>query len=145
MLRWRAGKVAAPRDLTARGLSGVRLVTSDAHAGLTAAIAATLPAQDDKIDVAMRGRYRRQDPRRGIDRGVHLGNAKDHGCLGAGSNGYLVADELGVELTKIDALRRGLGNRLGTCVFGYGEHCVAQQLFSEHRGIERSQLIKRVG
>lgn len=31
------------RDLTARGLSGVRLVTSDAHAGLVDAIAATLP------------------------------------------------------------------------------------------------------
>ncbi|HLT09631.1 MAG TPA: IS256 family transposase, partial [Micromonosporaceae bacterium] len=31
------------RDLTARGLSGVKLVTSDAHRGLTAAIAATLP------------------------------------------------------------------------------------------------------
>ncbi len=31
------------RDLTARGLSGVRLVTSDAHAGLVAAIGATLP------------------------------------------------------------------------------------------------------
>lgn len=30
-------------DLTARGLSGVRLVTSDAHAGLVAAITATLP------------------------------------------------------------------------------------------------------
>ena len=31
------------RDLVARGLSGVKLVTSDAHAGLTAAISATLP------------------------------------------------------------------------------------------------------
>ena len=30
-------------DLVARGLSGVRLVTSDAHAGLVAAIGATLP------------------------------------------------------------------------------------------------------
>ena len=31
------------QDLVARGLSGVRLVTSDAHAGLVAAIGATLP------------------------------------------------------------------------------------------------------
>lgn len=31
------------RDLVARGLSGVRLVTSDAHAGLVAAIGAALP------------------------------------------------------------------------------------------------------
>lgn len=31
------------RDLVARGLSGVALVTSDAHAGLVEAIAATLP------------------------------------------------------------------------------------------------------
>jgi len=31
------------RDLTARGLTGVRLVTSDAHRGLVAAIGATLP------------------------------------------------------------------------------------------------------
>jgi putative transposase len=38
-----AGWLAFFRDLSARGLSGVRLVTSDAHAGLTAAIAATLP------------------------------------------------------------------------------------------------------
>ena len=38
-----AGWLAFFRDLTARGLSGVLLVTSDAHRGLTAAIAATLP------------------------------------------------------------------------------------------------------
>ena len=38
-----AGWLAFFRDLTARGLSGVKLVTADAHAGLTSAIAATLP------------------------------------------------------------------------------------------------------
>ena len=38
-----AGWLAFFRDLTARGLSGVQLVTSDAHPGLVAAIAATLP------------------------------------------------------------------------------------------------------
>jgi transposase-like protein len=38
-----AGWLAFFRDLTARGLTGVGLVTSDAHAGLTAAIGATLP------------------------------------------------------------------------------------------------------
>jgi transposase-like protein len=38
-----AGWLGFFRDLTARGLTGVQLVTSDAHAGLTAAIAATLP------------------------------------------------------------------------------------------------------
>ncbi|MGH8835222.1 MAG: IS256 family transposase [Actinomycetes bacterium] len=38
-----AGWLAFLRDLTARGLSGVKLVTSDAHAGLVAAIGATLP------------------------------------------------------------------------------------------------------
>jgi putative transposase len=38
-----AGWLAFWRALTARGLSGVRLVTSDAHAGLVAAIGATLP------------------------------------------------------------------------------------------------------
>ena len=38
-----AGWLAFFRDLTARGLSGVKLVTSDAHAGLTTAISATLP------------------------------------------------------------------------------------------------------
>ena len=37
-----AGWLAFFRDLTARGLSGVKLVTSDAHRGLTAAIAATM-------------------------------------------------------------------------------------------------------
>ena len=38
-----AGWLGFFRDLLARGLTGVRLVTSDAHAGLVAAIAATLP------------------------------------------------------------------------------------------------------
>ena len=38
-----AGWLAFFRDLVARGLSGVALVTSDAHAGLVEAIAATLP------------------------------------------------------------------------------------------------------
>jgi transposase-like protein len=38
-----AGWLAFFRDLTARGLSGVKLVTSDAHAGLVASITATLP------------------------------------------------------------------------------------------------------
>jgi transposase-like protein len=38
-----AGWLAFFRDLTARGLTGVRLVTSDAHAGLVAAIGAALP------------------------------------------------------------------------------------------------------
>ncbi|TQM57923.1 IS256 family transposase [Humibacillus xanthopallidus] len=38
-----AGWLAFFRDLTARGLSGVALVTSDAHAGLVEAIGATLP------------------------------------------------------------------------------------------------------
>jgi putative transposase len=39
-----AGWLAFLRDLVARGLSGVALVTSDAHNGLVAAIGATLPA-----------------------------------------------------------------------------------------------------
>jgi putative transposase len=39
----RAGWLAFFRDLVARGLSGVRLVTSDAHRGLVEAIGATLP------------------------------------------------------------------------------------------------------
>jgi putative transposase len=38
-----AGWLSFFRDLVARGLSGVALVTSDAHAGLVEAIAATLP------------------------------------------------------------------------------------------------------
>jgi len=38
-----AGWLEFFRDLTACGLSGVKLVTSDAHAGLVAAIGATLP------------------------------------------------------------------------------------------------------
>src|SRR5215213_7919927 len=38
-----AGWLAFFRDLTARGLTGVALVTSDAHAGLVSAIGATLP------------------------------------------------------------------------------------------------------
>jgi len=38
-----AGWLAFFRDLTARGLAGVQLVTSDAHRGLAGAIGATLP------------------------------------------------------------------------------------------------------
>ena len=38
-----AGWLGFFRDLTARGLSGVKLVTSDAHAGLVSAVGATLP------------------------------------------------------------------------------------------------------
>lgn len=38
-----AGWLTFFRDLVARGLSGVKLVTSDAHAGLVEAIGATLP------------------------------------------------------------------------------------------------------
>jgi transposase-like protein len=38
-----AGWLAFFRGLVARGLSGVQLVTSDAHAGLVAALGATLP------------------------------------------------------------------------------------------------------
>jgi putative transposase len=38
-----AGWLAFFRDLTARGLTGVRLVTSDAHRGLVEAIGATVP------------------------------------------------------------------------------------------------------
>src|ERR671927_952900 len=38
-----AGWLTFFRDLAARGLAGVRLVTSDAHSGLVAAIGATLP------------------------------------------------------------------------------------------------------
>jgi transposase-like protein len=39
----RAGWLAFFRDLSVRGLSGVSLVTSDAHTGLVAALGATLP------------------------------------------------------------------------------------------------------
>jgi putative transposase len=38
-----AGWLTFFRGLTARGLAGVSLVTSDAHPGLVAAVAATLP------------------------------------------------------------------------------------------------------
>jgi putative transposase len=38
-----AGWLGFFRDLTARGLTGVQMVTSDAHQGLTSAIGATLP------------------------------------------------------------------------------------------------------
>jgi putative transposase len=38
-----AGWLGFFRDLTARGLTGVQLITSDAHAGLVSAIGATLP------------------------------------------------------------------------------------------------------
>src|SRR5664279_3419277 len=51
-----AGWLAFFRDLTARGLSGVALVTSDAHRGLVAAIGATIPGgRADRRDEALVG------------------------------------------------------------------------------------------
>ncbi len=44
-----AGWLAFFRDLTARGLSGVELVTSDAHAGLVEAAAATLGGESPRV------------------------------------------------------------------------------------------------
>jgi putative transposase len=51
-----AGWLTFFRGLTARGLSGVSLVTSDAHPGLVAAVAATLPgATWQSLPNALRG------------------------------------------------------------------------------------------
>ena len=55
-----AGWLGFFRDLVARGLTGVKLVTSDAHNGLTAAIAATLPGatwQRSFVNMAGSGRF----------------------------------------------------------------------------------------
>jgi transposase-like protein len=55
-----AGWLAFFRDLTARGLTGVRLVTSDAHNGLVAAIGATLPGagwQRSSVNISNGGRF----------------------------------------------------------------------------------------
>jgi putative transposase len=52
-----AGWLAFFRDLTARGLTGVALVTSDAHRGLVDAIGATLPGaawQRSSADITTR-------------------------------------------------------------------------------------------
>ena len=52
-----AGWLAFFRDLTARGLTGVQLVTSDAHRGLVEAIGATLPGaawQRSSADITIR-------------------------------------------------------------------------------------------
>ena len=48
-----AGWLGFFRDLVARGLAGVRLVTSDAHAGLVEAIGATLPGAGREGDAAL--------------------------------------------------------------------------------------------
>ena len=54
-----AGWLAFLRDLVARGLSGVKLVTSDAHQGLVAAIGAALPgASWQRCRTHLRGRVR---------------------------------------------------------------------------------------
>ena len=53
-----AGWLAFLRDLTARGLSGVKLVTSDAHRGLVDAIGATLPGacwQRSSVNIILGG------------------------------------------------------------------------------------------
>ena len=44
-----AGWLAFLRGLVARGLSGVKLVTSDAHSGLVAAIGAALPGAPGSV------------------------------------------------------------------------------------------------
>ncbi len=54
-----AGWLAFLRDLVARGLSGVKLVTSDAHQGLVAAIGAALPGTSwQRCRTHLRGRVR---------------------------------------------------------------------------------------
>jgi transposase-like protein len=55
-----AGWLGFLRDLTARGLTGVRLVTSDAHRGLVEAIGATLPGvswQRSSVNINAGGRF----------------------------------------------------------------------------------------
>jgi putative transposase len=55
-----AGWLAFFRDLTARGLTGVKLVTSDAHNGLVVAIGATLPGaswQRSSVNISDGGRF----------------------------------------------------------------------------------------
>src|SRR3954471_4890359 len=62
-----AGWLAFFRGLVARGLSGVRLVTSDAHAGLVAAIGAALPgASLAALPKALRGEPDERDPEAGV-------------------------------------------------------------------------------
>ncbi len=57
-----AGWLGFFRDLVARGLSGVHLVTSDAQSGLVAAIGATLPGAASQHG---RGLPAPEQPRRG--------------------------------------------------------------------------------
>jgi transposase-like protein len=60
-----AGWLAFVRSLVARGLSGVRLVVSDAHPGLVDAIASTLPGaawQRSSINMSAAGRSRWSSP-----------------------------------------------------------------------------------
>ena len=57
-----AGWLAFFRDLVARGLTGVGLVTSDAHSGLTAAIGATLPGELAAVSHPLRGEPDVGDP-----------------------------------------------------------------------------------
>ena len=55
-----AGWLGFFRDLTARGLTGVKLVTSDAHNGLVVAIGATLPGaswQRSSVNISDGGRF----------------------------------------------------------------------------------------
>ena len=55
-----AGWLGFFRDLTARGLAGVALVTSDAHRGLTEAIGATLPGaawQRSSVNIVCGGTF----------------------------------------------------------------------------------------
>src|SRR5581483_10801298 len=56
-----AGWLAFFRDLTARGLSGVRLVTSDAHRGLVDAIGATPKAQWGWVKAMLHSVYDQPD------------------------------------------------------------------------------------
>ena len=65
-----AGWLAFFRDLAARGLSGVALVTSDAHRGLTEAIGATLPGRQL---AAVPHPLRREPDERDPEVGVGLG------------------------------------------------------------------------
>jgi transposase-like protein len=72
-----AGWLAFFRDLTARGLSGVALVTSDAHRGLVEAIGAALPGA---VWQRCRTHWSRQElTRRRVGQELGSGAVPDHG------------------------------------------------------------------
>ena len=132
-----AGWLAFFRDLTARGLTGVRLVTSDAHNGLVAAIGATLPGASWQ---RCRTHWDRKDSMcrfQGVWCVVVPGYCEDLGGLGVSRCG--AGDRASVVLQERADPGDGVADGASAPVEQFGQHVAAADLAQAHRIVARTR------